>query len=265
MRRRSRRSGWGSLAALVALTALLPTAGVAAQERHGGHVHGEFEDDEERYRALHHGRRTPRWDLGGGLAVAVPRGEFSDFVDEGYGLGLHVVYGLDPSSVVGLRFDLGFVTYGSERFTVPLLPSTGRILVDVNTRNNIGILGLGPQLQVPSGPIRPYVNGFVGLGYFFTESSVGGSSNFHFDDFARTINFDDVSLAYGGGGGLGLRLGNGYRPIYLNLEAQYRRHGATEYLREGSIVDDGFGGVIISPLRSDADFLLVQLGVSVGL
>jgi hypothetical protein len=109
------------------------------------------------------------------------------------------------------------------------------------------------------------VNGFVGLGYFFTESSVGGSSNFPGDDFARTVNFDDVSLAYGAGAGLGIRLGTGRRPIYLNFEGQYRRHGDTEYLREGSILDDGFGGVVITPLFSDADFVLLQLGISIGL
>lgn len=256
---RSRAVAGAAIAGVVVLAAARPAA---AQERC-------WCDDDEHYDDRHddrgHRHGPPRWDLGGGLAVAVPQGELADFIDEGFGLALHATYGLDPQSIVGLRFEGGFVQYGSERFTTPLLPATGRILVDVRTRNNIGMLGLGPQLQVPDGPIRPYLNGFVGLGYFFTESSVGGSSNFEFDDFARTLNFDDVSFAWGGGGGLGVRLGNGFRPIYLNFDAQYRNHGETEYLREGSIVDDGFGGIIITPLRSEADFLLFQLGVSVGL
>lgn len=247
--------------AWVAGLALVPSA-ARAQARHGGHVHGDVVVDD---RDVPQPRRVPRWDLGGGLAVAVPQGEFGRFVDEGFGLALHAVYGLDRANVVGLRFDAGFVNYGNERFTVPLLPSTGRILVDVRTRNNIAMVGLGPQLQVPAGPIRPYVNGFVGLGYFFTESSVGGSSDWDHDGFASTLNFDDARFAYGAGGGLALRLGNGLRPIYLNFDAQYRRHGETEYLREGSIVDDGFGGTTIYPLLSEADFLLFQVGVSVGL
>lgn len=248
-------------AAALAIALALPAV-LQAQERHGGHVHGEDPWAGEEDPHLH---RVPRWDLGGGFAVAVPQGEFASFVDEGYGLALHATYALDRSAAVGLRFDAGVVTYGSERFTLPLLPTTGRILVDLRTRNNIGFLGLGPQLQLPSGPVRPFLNGFVGLGYFFTESSVGGTGNFGHDDFARTVNFDDASLAYGGGGGIGLRLGHGRNPVYLNFEAQYRNHGRTEYLREGGIIDDGFGGVIVSPLVSDADFLLVQLGVSVGL
>lgn len=248
--------------ALMVLALLLPQD--ARAQRHAGHVHEEEDDFEEEYYEHEHHRRSS-WELGGGFAVAVPQGEFSRFVDEGYGLALHTTVGLDPTNVVALRFDAGFVTYGNERFSVPLLPSTGRILIDLNTRNNIGFLGLGPQLQVPDGPIRPYVNGFVGLGYFFTESSVRGSSNFEFDSFARTLNFDDVSLAYGAGGGLGVRLGNGRTPVFLNFEAQYRKHGKTEYLVEGSIIDDGFGGVFIDPLFTDADFLLVQVGLSVGL
>lgn len=251
---------WASALAIAWIAGSAVEPGAArAQERHGGHVHGDVEyEDHVPYRA-------PRWDLGGGLAVAVPQGEFADFVDEGFGLALHAVYGLDPSNTVGLRFEAGFVNYGNERFTVPLLPSTGRILVDVRTRNNIAMFGIGPQLQVPSGPVRPYVNGFVGIGYFFTESSAGGSANRHYDDFARTLNFDDASFAYGAGGGLGLRLGHGFHPVYLNFDAQYRWHGETEYLREGSIVDDGFGGTVIYPLLSDANFLFFQVGVSVGL
>jgi hypothetical protein len=34
---------------------------------------------------------------------------------------------------------------------------------------------------------------------------------------------------------------------------------------EGSIWDDGFGGVVISPLFGDADILLLSVGVSIGL
>ncbi len=257
------RAAWLAAAALLAWTTV--PAGAVAQVRHGGHVHGEPEYEERGREGDGDRYRRSRVQLGGGLAVAVPQGEFADFVDDGYGFGVHAVFGLDPSNAVGLRFDAGLITYGSERFTTPLLPSTGRVLVDVKTRNNIGILSVGPQFQAPDGPIRPYVNGFVGLGYFFTESSVGGSSNFDFQDFASTINFDDVSFAYGLGGGLGLRLSRGRTPVYLDFDVQYRRHGKTEYLREGSVIDDGFGGLIIEPIFSDADFTLFQVGVSVGL
>lgn len=203
--------------------------------------------------------------LGGGVTVSVPRGEFGDFVDEGLGLGGTLRVGLDPAAILALRLDASVVTYGSERFTVPLSTTVSRVFVDVVTRNNIFLLGLGPQLGVPYGPLRPYLNGVVGLGYFFTESEVRGSSNPFFDDFARTTNFDDLSFAYGAGGGLGLALSGGRRPFLLVLDLQVRNHGRTRYLREGSITEDGTGRIFLDPLESDADVLLVQLGVSFGL
>lgn len=205
-----------------------------------------------------------RWHGGAGLTFAIPQGELADHVDPGFGLGGHLVAGLDPAGVVGLRLDAAIVTYGSERFRRPLSRTVSRIFVDVRTKNNILLLGVGPQLALPAGPLRPYVNGAVGLGYFYTETSVDGSRNFHFDDFARTTNFDDLSLAYGFGGGVGIGLSGGRNPIYLALDLQYRDHGETRYLREGSIEEDGTGRVFITPLRSDADLLVAQVGVSVG-
>lgn len=204
--------------------------------------------------------------LGGGLGLAftVPRGELGDNVGAGLGLGGQLLYGLDPAGALALRLDGALVTYGSERFRRPLSRTVSRVSVDVQTRNNIFLLGFGPQLALPAGPVRPYLNGAVGLGYFFTESSVEGSGNFDFQDFARTTNFDDLSFAYGVGGGLGIALGSGPRPVRLALDLQYRDHGRTRYLREGSIEEDGTGRVFIRPLESDADLFLLQVGVSFG-
>ena len=51
----------------------------------------------------------------------------------------------------------------------------------------------------------------------------------------------------------------------LRLEAQYRRHGRTEYLVPGSMVEDGLGSTSFTPIASDADFMLFQVGVTLGL
>lgn len=236
------------LASVVAVTA----PSTASAQIHGGHVHGvakrEYDD-----------ARQSRVRIGGGLGVAIPQGEFGRLVGEGFGAQVYSIFGLDRSNVIALRIDAGYVNYGSERFTIPIFPGIGRVGGEVRTRNNIATFGIGPQLQVPNGPVRPYVNGFVGVGYFFTESSV----NDGFVDFGSTLNFDDTTFAYGFGGGLGLQLGRG--SVELNLDVQYRKHDDAEYLREGGIIDDGFGGVILNPIRSDADFLTFQVGVSVGL
>ena len=251
--------------ALCAVFALLTLAvsvpdGVAAQ-RHGGHVHGQEDVEEEYYEEY----QRPRWELGGGFSVLSPQGDFSSFVNDGFGFSLNATVGLEPSNALGMRFEAGYINYGSERFGVPVFPGTGRILADLTTRNNIGYAGLGPVVQVPYGPIRPYVNGFVGVSYFFTESSVGGGYAYDYGGFGRTLNFDDASLAYGLGGGVSFRLSNGHSPVFLKVDGQYRRHGQTEYLTEGGILDDGFGGATISPILSDVDFLLFNVGVSIGL
>ena len=212
----------------------------------------------------HEGARGgPRWELGGGFSYVVPQGEFGDFVDDGYGFGVHAVYALDTSGAVGLRFDAAWVRYGSEHFGTPVYPAPCCGWADVGTHNNIGMFGIGPQLKVPSGPIRPYINGFVGLGYFYTETSI--NDPYYYGPDARYTNFDDTSLAYGGGGGLSMVLGHGRNPLAVDFDVQYRRHDDTEYLVEGSIWDDGFGGVVISPLYGDADFLMFSVGVSIGL
>ena len=251
----------GTVIAVAALAASAPT-GVDAQ-RHGGHVHGE--DRHEHEDDYYDDYRRQRWEVGGGFSVMSPRGAFSDFVGDGYGFNVNATVGLEPTNAIGMRFEAGYINYGSERFGVPVFPQTGRIVADLTTRNNIGYAGIGPQFQIPYGPIRPYVNGFVGIGYFFTESSIGGGYPYDFGGFGSTLNFDDASLAYGVGGGASFRIGNGRAPIYLKLDAQYRRHGETEYLTEGDIVDDGLGGATIYPVLSDVDFLLFNVGVSVGL
>lgn len=207
-----------------------------------------------------------RWVVGGGLAVSVPRAELNDFIDEGYGVGGQLLYRLDPAGVLSLRLDGAAVTYGKESFRTPLSRTVSRVLVDVETRNSIALLGFGPQLTLPAGPIRPYVNGAIGLGYFFTESSVEDEGGFRLRDreIASTTNFDDLSFSWGGGGGIELAVGSGSHPLLLQLDVQYRNHGRTEFLREGSIEEDD-GRVTFDPLRAEADLLLVRLGVGVGL
>jgi len=257
--RRFHKCALGAVFGLLTLAVLTP--GDAAAQRHGGHVHGADEAEDEFYEEY----QRPRWELGGGVSILSPQGDFSSFVNDGYGVSLNATVGLEPNNALAMRFEGGYINYGSERFGVPVFPGTGRILANLTTRNNIAYAGLGPVVQMPYGPIRPYVNGFVGVSYFFTESSVGGGHSYDYGGFGRTLNFDDASLAYGLGGGVSFRLSKGRSPVFLKLDGQYRRHGQTEYLTEGGILDDGFGGATVSPILSDVDFLLFNVGVSIGL
>lgn len=211
------------------------------------------------------GQEPTRWFGSAGLAVTLPRGELAERMDTGVGLGGQLLVRLDPAGALALRVDGAGVTYGSERGRAPLSPTVPRIEVEVTTRNNILLLGAGPQLTLPAGPFRPYLNAAAGLGYFYTESSVRGTRDHRRRDFARTTNFSDTKLSYGAGGGLQLGLRPGRRPLHLEIDVQYRRHGHTRYLTEGDIREDETGRLIIQPVSSDADLWVLRLGLSFGL
>lgn len=201
--------------------------------------------------------------LGGSAVYARPQGEFQDFVDHGFGIDAHFLY-RPGRSPLGLRVDASYVNYGRERMTVPLSPTIGgRVLVDVKTDNNIAFLGVGPQLGIPDGSLRPYLGGFVGVSYFYTESYVEGLDDDH--QFARTTNFDDATFSYGGRTGVYVPLRGGPSPISLDLGLTYRNSGEADYLREGDIHDDSRGGIEFTPSRSDTDLLTFHAGVSVGI
>lgn len=206
-----------------------------------------------------------RWFGSAGLALTVPSGELADQMDTGVGLGGQLLYRLDPAGALALRVDGAGVTYGSERGRAPLSPTVPRIEVEVTTRNNILVLGAGPQLTLPAGAFRPYLNAAAGLGYFYTESAVRGSRDHRRREFARTTNFSDTQLSYGVGGGLQLGLRPGRKPLHLELDVQYRRHGETRYLTEGDIREDETGRITIQPRSSDADLWVLRLGLSFGL
>lgn len=51
------------------------------------------------------------------------------------------------------------------------------------------------------------------------------------------------------GAGLGLRLANGRRPVWLDMGADYHHNGMASYLREGDIVDQADGS-LTSPIQT---------------
>jgi hypothetical protein len=210
-------------------------------------------------------RRISRVFLGGQVMLAQPVGDFGDLIDKdaAFGFGGHLIYRLDRAGMFGIRVDAGSVIYGDERERVCFSPTVGcRVELDVRTNNNVALFGIGPQFMLPTGEFRPYVAGTVGLAYFFTESRVEERrSNL---PFARTTNFDDPAFAFGGSAGLYIPVGRGRTPISIDVGLRYHHNSEAAYLREGSIRDNPDGSIDIFPIRSDADLILYQVGVSIG-
>ena len=196
--------------------------------------------------------------------AGVPVGDFKEYIDAGFGINVNGFVPVTKTSPLSLRADAGFLVYGSETKRVCFSQTVGcRIELDVTTTNTIFYGNIGPQLMLPTGAIRPYVNAGVGFGYFATTSSVDGSTGN--DDFARTTNFDDATMAWAAGGGVQIRLGSGKVPVMLDLGARYNSNGSVEYLKKGDIHDNPDGSIVITPTRSDANLMTLNLGVSLGI
>jgi hypothetical protein len=208
--------------------------------------------------------RAPRGSLDVALVGAQPTGDFGLIVDEGWGLELGGRYELDSTGLLSVRGSLGFINYGSETLRFCSVYSC-RVGMDLDTRNDILFFGVGPELAMQMGAIRPYARGSLGMGYFLTTSGLSGSDDSTGHSYANTNNFDDLVFQKRLGAGLGLRLSNGRRPVWLDIGADYHHNGTASYLREGDIVDQPDGSIIIYPRRTEANLWSFRVGVSVGL
>lgn len=207
---------------------------------------------------------APVGEVFGYLDLAVPVGTFQDHVDLGGGAGFGGVL-LGGGGLVGVRAEGHFIIYGAESRRVPLSPTVPFVDVDVQTTNSIFSAGMGPQIYLGRGTIRPYLYGTAGFAYFVTSTSVNGS---HGDEpIASTTNFDDFRWAFTGGGGLSVRIRGGENPLSLDMSASYQRNGLTEYLADGTanLRRLGRGEWVADPIVSDANLMTYRVGVSVGL
>lgn len=201
--------------------------------------------------------------VGGEFLVSSPVGEFADNVGTGFGLAAHGRYAFDDTGLFSLRADIGFLNYGNETIRI-CVTQPCRVTGDLTTSNNIVFGGIGPELGVGSGAVRAYTNVGGGFAYFGTTSSVEGANN-QGDPFASSTNFDDVTFAWTGGGGVQFRVSGGGTPVYVDLGARYHGNGEAEYLRKGDIDDLPDGSVVLNPRRSETNFWTFRIGVSVGL
>ena len=206
---------------------------------------------------------------GGRLGVAInalyaaPQEGFKTYVDDGWGLGGSFLVKVDPAGVLALRVDANWINYGNTKTTVPLSPTTGNlIVVDLNTTHNIFMGGVGLQLQAPSGPLRPYVGGTVGIGTFWTQTSIEGTDN-NQQPFAQTTNQRDNTFAWSGVGGVTVPVTRS-GTVLMDLGVTYQGNGEATYLPPGVVRDSNGDPVVRDAVRSKTDMLLYRVGVRIG-
>jgi hypothetical protein len=192
-----------------------------------------------------------------------PTGELRDNIGNGIGFGGASLFRLDRTGIVALRADIGLGGYGQESKHVPLSPTVGgRIQVDVVTRNYVAVGNFGPQLTLPNGVVRPYVNAGVGFQAFFTESNVEGDDDSH--SFASTTNQSDWTPTFAAGGGVYVPLPYEKCPVLLDFGFTWYTGGRATYLKPGSIEDLPNSEIRITPLESATPFVLFRVGVKIG-
>ena len=195
------------------------------------------------------------------LQVAVPQGEFADFVGSGYGASGNVTFMFGQSRQIGIRIGMSWLEYGRTTQTVPLSPTLPGLFADLTTSNDIFTIGVGPEFHLTRSGFRPYVNGFIGFSLFTTRTSASGTSSS--SSFAESENFNDFPFAYGVGGGFLYQVSHGKTPVFLDASLRFEGHSTTRYLQEGSIQTAPNGSVILNPIESKTDLLVIHAGVQI--
>lgn len=201
------------------------------------------------------------------LSLAFPQGEFGEEVDNlGYGLsGEFMFLSPKPISPFGVGLNLGFYTYGNEsrREKMWNIPEVG---LQVDRSNNLVNFHLIFELGLPTGSIRPYVQGLFGGEYLYTKTSVKNESND--EEFAGSTNFDDWAWSYGVGGGFLVFLGGDpvteMGAIYLDIKGRYLFGSEAEYLKEGAVEVIG-QNVTYHTSKSKTDMLTIHVGIRAAL
>jgi hypothetical protein len=198
--------------------------------------------------------------LGVYFTTLVPRGEFSENItNNGYGGGGQFLIRLGDSPFL-VGGDAGAVVYGSETRREPISTTIPNLQVRVRTSNNIFLAHSLFRVQPRTGPVRPYVDGLVGLKYLFTRTSI--SDDFDGQVIASDTDLSDTTFSYGVGGGIQVPIAKtGKWAIMLDGGARYLRGSRARYLKKGSIRELD-GRAFYDVLSSRTDVVSVQIGVT---
>ena len=210
-----------------------------------------------------------RYTVGLAGAYGQPLDEFADNVKRGFGLDGFGTLGLDRQGIFSLKAELGYIRYN--RKSEPFLASTGFGYVELESETTSGVLmlGAGPQLTLPSGPIRPYLGGTVGFARFATNTGIVVPSYASNTGQKETLYDETVSsdfiLSLTASGGLRFELPFMGRGVLADLGVRWHRNGEAEYVSSEGVFYSGTGEPTITPTFGEADFLVYRLGIVIPL
>ncbi len=210
------------------------------------------------------GLHAQNFQAGVNFLFGQPKGEFKENVED-LGFGIGGMFAFRPgNSPVMIGVDVEYMLYGSETRQEPFSHTIPDVTVEVETRNNILLTHGLLRLQGKSGIFRPYLDGLIGMHYFFTETKVRDEDDFA-EPIASTTNQQDIAFSYGTGGGVMFLVhqkqeGSKLTEVLIDFRVRHSFGGEATYLKKGSITREN-GTAIIDPLRSRTDLLTYQFGV----
>lgn len=219
---------------------------------------------------FHQSATAQELDAGINFQVVIPQNEFDESINTiGGGLNIYGLYRF-PQSPFGLGLDFNFNNFGQDTRDEPLSSTIPDLKVRVENEYNLVQGFMIAKVQPQDGVLRPYAEGLAGFNYFYTQTNIENRGNQGDEPIATDTNFEDWAFAWGGGGGVMIRVFDrrgsanltAENPIaagYINLGARYLNGSEAEYLREGSIVIEN-GNVSYDTLQSRTDMLIIQLG-----
>jgi hypothetical protein len=207
--------------------------------------------------------RQTRWEGGLGVLAAAAVGEFGNNVDSAAGVSGNVGRRLGES-VASVGLEVAYYWYGHESRLEPFSPSIPDAGYKVDTDNNILLVHARLRAQAPSGRLRPYAEGLVGLRDIYTRTSVHTEG---LDELpgspavTRRVNLRDIGLSYGVGSGIMVGFGSPLKRAMLVISLRYVAGPEGDYLTEGSIRREG-GEAILDIKRSRTDMVTLFIGVA---
>jgi hypothetical protein len=199
--------------------------------------------------ASHEPGRWDRPEIGLTLAVGLGRGQFQQFVQAAGGLGAYGTLPIAPHGALALRADVSVLFHAFESWSgTPAF----------NTESYITSLRAGPQLALPLGRVQLYGFWAGGFSYFATDANPDDACGCA---FTQTLH-DDLTWVTEVGGGVRVALGRAPSGPALDLGVRAMRNGVASYVTGGGVTQNGDGSYTVRPIRSEANLLLINLGLS---
>jgi hypothetical protein len=180
--------------------------------------------------------------VGGSLLLSLPQEDFANVSEIGGGLGLKFLFSPPLAPVIAIRADAAFVVYGSENYR----EQVAGIPVDITVRNQSVQFTVGPQLQMPAGPIRFYIAPMAGVYNYSTRVEIEGT------DIGETQN-STTKFGWSISGGLLIRV---YESPIKKMKLDIDLEGKYHTIKKA--IETEVDGVVE---QTDANDISLQVGV----